>query len=71
MQTYETILARRSVRRFTDQPIEDEIINRLLNCAMAGPSACNYRPWAFYVVKTRKSGKCCAMSAGFPIWDRR
>ena len=51
MQTYETILARRSVRRFTDQPIEDEIINRLLSCAMAGPSACNYRPWAFYVVK--------------------
>ena len=51
MQTYETILARRSVRRFTKRPIGDEIINRLLSCAMAGPSACNYRPWAFYVVK--------------------
>ena len=31
MQTYETILARRSVRRFTERPIGDEIINRLLS----------------------------------------
>ena len=52
MQTYETMLARRSVRKFTDQPIDEETIDRLLACAMAGPSACNYRPWAFYVVKS-------------------
>ena len=51
MQTYDAILARRSVRKFTNQPIDDKLIDRLLACAMAGPSACNYRPWMFYVVK--------------------
>lgn len=52
MNTQETILARRSCRKFTDEPISDEIIHTLLSSAMAGPSACNKRPWEFYIVKS-------------------
>lgn len=51
MDTYEAILKRRSVRSFNDKKIEDEIIDKLLKSAMAGPSACNKRPWEFYVIK--------------------
>ena len=51
METYEAILARRSIRSFTDEPVSDEAIDRLLKSAMAAPSACNKRPWEFYVVK--------------------
>ncbi len=44
------ILERRSVRRFTEQPVEKEKIKQILRAAMAAPSAVNQRPWEFYVV---------------------
>lgn len=51
MTTYDTILQRRSIRTFTDALISDDIIDKLLKSAMAAPSACNKRPWEFYVIK--------------------
>ena len=36
--------------QFTNQSVNDEIINELLHAAMSGPSACNRRPWEFYVI---------------------
>ena len=50
MELKEALLKRRSVRRFTDQPVSDEVIEELLHAAMSGPSACNKKPWEFYVV---------------------
>jgi len=46
----EHILARRSIRRYTDEPVSHDDIQRLLEAAMAAPSASNRRPWAFIVV---------------------
>lgn len=53
MNVEEAILARRSIRRFKDTPISDEQITSLLEAAMAAPSACNKRPWVFYVIKNK------------------
>jgi nitroreductase len=50
MELKEVLLKRRSVRKFTEEPVTDEMIEELLHAAMSGPSACNRRPWAFYVV---------------------
>ena len=50
MELKEVLLKRRSVRKFTEEPVSDEMIQELLHAAMSGPSACNKRPWAFYVV---------------------
>lgn len=47
----ETIYTRRSIRRFTDEKISDEHIEKLLRAAMAAPSAKNGQPWEFIVVK--------------------
>jgi nitroreductase len=44
------LLARRSIRRYTDEPVAAEDIERLLQAAMAAPSASNRRPWEFIVV---------------------
>ena len=44
------ILKRRSVRKFKDTPIPREMIDKLLEAAMAAPSACNKRPVDFYVI---------------------
>jgi len=46
-----TIKKRRSIRRYTDQPMTDEQIRQLLEAAMAAPSADNIQPWEFVVVR--------------------
>ena len=47
---FDAILARRSIRRFQNRPVPREHIKKLLQAAMAAPSACNLQPWAFIVV---------------------
>ena len=44
------ILKRRSVRKFKETAIPRELIEKLLEAAMAAPSACNRRPVDFYVI---------------------
>ena len=53
MEIREAIYNRRSVRKFQDKQIDDQIINSLLEDAMAAPSACNKKPWEFYVIKNK------------------
>ena len=50
MELKDVLLKRRSVRKFTDEPVSEEMIEELLHAAMSGPSACNKKPWEFYVV---------------------
>jgi nitroreductase len=46
----QTILRRRSVRKYTGQPVDDETLTLLLQAAMAAPSASNSQPWEFIIV---------------------
>jgi nitroreductase len=48
--TLETIFRRRSIRKYTDQPVEPGKLALLLKAAMAAPSAMNCKPWEFVVV---------------------
>ena len=50
MEVKEALLKRRSVRKFTEEAVSEEMIEELLRAAMSGPSACNKKPWEFYVV---------------------
>ena len=47
MELEQALLQRRSVRRYTAEPVTDEQIEQLLHAAMSGPSACNRTPWEF------------------------
>ena len=51
MELEQALLNRRSVRKFLPDKIEDETIDKLLYFAMCAPSACNKKPWEFYVIK--------------------
>lgn len=44
------ILARRSIRRYTADPVAEDDLVALLRAAMAAPSASNRQPWEFVVV---------------------
>jgi nitroreductase len=47
----ETILGRRSVRRYQKKDVSDEILNNILEAARWAPSWANVQPWEFVVVK--------------------
>jgi nitroreductase len=46
----ENLFARRSIRAFTGQRLGEEQVTRLLQAAMAAPSAGNRKPWHFVAV---------------------
>jgi nitroreductase len=54
MDTLQSIFTRRSIRRYTDQPVSEELIEQILRAAMAAPSAGNQQPWQFVVLTDRK-----------------
>ncbi|MFI3318674.1 MAG: nitroreductase family protein [Rikenellaceae bacterium] len=51
---YESIMSRSSVRAYTDQPIEQEKIEKMLKAGMAAPTAGNRQPWELVVVTDRQ-----------------
>lgn len=55
MELKEVLKARRSVRKYKDEPVSKEDIDYLLHAAMSGPSACNRTPWEFYVITNKES----------------
>ena len=53
MNTLDAIFTRRSTRQFTDQPISQETLHKILDAAMSGPCCVNARDWSFLVVTDR------------------
>ena len=51
------IFERRSIRKFTEEPVSDEDLLKILKAAMRAPSACNEQPWEFIVIKDRETMK--------------
>ena len=47
------IFHRVSIRKYKEQEVEQEKIERMLRAAMAAPSACNQQPWEYYVVTNK------------------
>ena len=50
MDAIEAIKTRRSVRRYTVEPIPDEILEDIIDCARLAPTARNEQPWTFVVI---------------------
>ena len=56
--------ARRSVRRYRNEPVSDALVRDLLEAAMAAPSAVAKDPWRFIVL--REKATLAAVAAGLP-----
>ena len=52
METMNAILERRSVRKYTDEPISDAELDAILTAALSAPSGLNLQPWYFVAVKS-------------------
>ncbi|MDI9502920.1 MAG: nitroreductase family protein [Bacillota bacterium] len=59
---HEIMKSRRSVRKYTDEPVTDAAIRELLEAARSAPSGHNLQPWRFVVVRdehTRQQLAAC------------
>ncbi len=54
MELMEAIRTRRSIRKYEDREIPEEMIREILDAAMMAPSAGNAQPWQFVVVNDRE-----------------
>ena len=49
MDVFEAIESRKSIRAFTDQPVEKELLDKLLQISQRSPSGTNTQPWYVYL----------------------
>lgn len=49
MDVLEAIESRKSIRAFTDQPVEKELLDKLLQISQRSPSGTNTQPWYVYL----------------------
>ena len=57
MNTEESLLNRRSIRKYTSEKIENSIILEIIKAGMYAPSAVNKRPWHFIIIDEQKRMK--------------
>src|SRR5690625_580054 len=68
---------RSSISSFTGDPIEDDVIDKIISCAITAPSGGNMQPWEFVVVNTAEKKAeivsttytgCFASGSNHQIW---
>lgn len=51
METFELIRTRRSIRKFTDEQVPDEVIHKIIEAGTWAPSGLNNQPWKFAMIR--------------------
>lgn len=64
MEFFATNTARRSIRRFTGEPVSRMAVESIVRAGIDAPSAKNRQPWRFVVVQDERDGMIAAMRAG-------
>ena len=59
---------RRSIRKYTNKPVEDEKVLQLLESARLAPSGSNTQPWHFIVVKSELTRQKLAKASHDQKW---
>jgi nitroreductase len=68
MEFFETVEKRRSVRKFSSQPVGDDVVSEALRAATLAPNSSNVQTWDFHWVKnsdkkSRLAAACLSQSA--------
>ncbi len=50
----EVIENRRSIRKYKDQPVEEETLLKIIDCGRLAPSDSNTQPWNFIIVRSEE-----------------
>ena len=54
MDAITAMLTRKSVRKFTQDPVKDEDLRTILDCGRLAPSGVNRQAWRFIVLKSQE-----------------
>jgi nitroreductase len=54
MDVLEAIKARRSIRKFREDMVPDELLRKIVDAARWAPSGDNVQPWVFIIIKDRQ-----------------
>ncbi|HLF70952.1 MAG TPA: nitroreductase family protein, partial [Dehalococcoidia bacterium] len=49
----QTMRSQRAIRFFTNDPVDDELVARLIRTATFAPSGGNRQPWRFIVIRDK------------------
>ena len=60
---WEVMSTARTIRRFTDQPVDDAILERCLQAATWAPSGANAQAWRFIVLRSKEQRAVVARAA--------
>lgn len=64
MNLIDALRARRSIRRYTSEPVPRELLLRLLDAAIWAPSAHNRQPWRFAAIDSAETKERLARAMG-------
>ncbi|MCB2173066.1 nitroreductase family protein [archaeon] len=67
MESINTLLSRRSIRKYTKDPVPEEVKQNILEAGRLAPSATNVQPWHFIVI-TNQEGKQACSFGNFNRW---
>lgn len=57
MEVFEAVKKRKSMRAYEQKPIPDDVLSRILEAGRLAPSASNYQPWHFVIVRDPEKRK--------------
>jgi nitroreductase len=55
MDVYQAIRSRRTVRDYKPDPIPEDLLHKILQCARWSPSSSNTQKWSFIVIRDRET----------------
>lgn len=53
-ETLRVLRSRSAVRQYTDEPVDDALVEEMVQAMLAAPTAANKQAWAFVVVRDRR-----------------
>jgi nitroreductase len=54
MDLFEAIRNRRSIRRFEDRPVPEDLVLKIIEAGQWAPSACNRQDWKFIIIDSKE-----------------
>jgi len=63
MDFFEVIKNRHSIREFSSQEVDDELVEKLIWSAKRAPSAGDLKDWRFFIIKERRKREALAQAA--------
>jgi nitroreductase len=68
LDTYKTIISKRDTRSFTDQPVSEDALQRILQAGRMAGSSKNSQPCRFIVIDDPAQKKAIAACGDFATW---